>query len=106
MGEKEIKNPLSDFIQVLKKYVPTLLEKSQASLKLLKLIFHKFWGTWTLIYPNKLLIKVLDALSTTEQTYQSLLNDDQILSLCLSYFITTLHMYVCKWGYILKKCPP
>ena len=45
MGEKEIKNPLSDFIQVLKKYVPTLLEKSQASLKLLKLIFHKFWGT-------------------------------------------------------------
>ena len=28
-----------------KKYVPSLLENSQASLKLLKLVFHKFWGT-------------------------------------------------------------
>ena len=52
MGEKEIKNPLSDFIQVLKKYVPSLLEKSKASLKLLKLVFHKFTGTCTLKYPK------------------------------------------------------
>ena len=41
---KKMENLISGFFKCFK-YVPSLLENSQASLKLLKLVFHKFSGT-------------------------------------------------------------